>query len=398
MPAPTSLLRRRHAHEHGKVTFVELFFDLVFVFAVTQLSHRLLHHLTAAGALETGLLLLATWWVWIFTAWVTNWLDPERTPVRLLLFALMLAGLLFSTALPEAFGESALVMAGAYVAMQVGRSLFMLWALRGPASPGNRRNFQRITLWLATAGVLWIAGALLEQARLWLWIAALAVEYTGPATGFRTPGLGRSTVQDWTVEGGHLAERCGLFVIIALGESILVTGATFGEQAWSAAAIAAFAIAFVGSVTLWWIYFDTGAERGSRRIAEDATPGRLARAAYTYCHLPIIAGIIVGAAADELMQAHPLGHAEPAVAACLLGGPALFLLGNILFKRSMAGRLPLSHLVGLGLLGLLSLASDSLAPLWLGGAVTLVLLLVAAWETLSLRRGATVEGGDASVG
>jgi low temperature requirement protein LtrA len=388
-----SLLRPRHAHEHGKVTFVELFFDLVFVFAVTQLSHRLLRNLDLEGALETGLLLLATWWVWIFTAWVTNWLDPERTPVRLLLFALMLAGLVYSTALPEAFGAAAAAFALAYVAMQVGRSLFMLWALRGGASPGNLRNFQRITLWLAAAGLLWIAGAFLAAARPWLWLAALAVEYAGPASGFRVPGLGRSTVADWTVEGGHLAERCALFVIIALGESILVTGATFGERGWDAAAIGAFLVAFVGSVALWWIYFDTGAERGSRRIAADATPGRLARVAYTYCHLPIIAGIIVGAAADELLQAHPLGHAEAAVSACLLGGPALFLLGNILFKGAVAGRLPLSHLVGLALLAILAFLAGDLAPLWLGGAATAVLLLVAGWETCSLRRGATVEGG-----
>lgn len=392
-----SLLRPRHAHEHGKVTFVELFFDLVFVFAVTQLSHRLLQHLDVKGALETGLLLLATWWVWIFTAWVTNWLDPERTPVRLLLFVLMLAGLIYSTALPEAFGEAAPAMALAYVAMQVGRSLFMLWALRGPVSPGNRRNFQRITLWLAGAGLLWIAGAFVEAARPWLWLAALAIEYAGPASGFRTPGLGRSTVEDWTVEGGHLAERCGLFVIIALGESILVTGATFGEQGWSGTAIGAFLVAFVGSVAFWWIYFDTGAERGSRRIAADATPGRLARVAYTYCHLPIIAGIIVSAAADELLQAHPLGHAEPAVTACLLGGPALFLLGNILFKGAVAGRLPLSHLTGLALLAILAILAGDLAALWLGGATTAVLLLVAGWETCSLRRGATVEADRGSV-
>lgn len=120
------LLRRRGGHEAGRVTFVELFFDLVFVFAVTQLSHTLAAHPTITGALETGLLFLAVWWVWIFTSWVTNWLDPERTPVRLLLLGLMFAGLILSASLPTAFAGGALAFAGAYSAMQVGRCLFML--------------------------------------------------------------------------------------------------------------------------------------------------------------------------------------------------------------------------------------------------------------------------------
>ena len=145
-----TFLRTREHRGHARVTYVELFFDLVFVFAVTQLSHLLLKDLTLLGVLRTGLLFLAVWWVWIYTSWVTNWLDPERTPVRLLLFVLMLAGLVLSTSIPEAFGPRGLAFAAAYAFMQVGRSLFMIWAL-GEASPRNRRNFERITVWLAAA-------------------------------------------------------------------------------------------------------------------------------------------------------------------------------------------------------------------------------------------------------
>ncbi|MFE0757269.1 low temperature requirement protein A [Inquilinus sp. NPDC058860] len=382
---PRSLLRPRKAHEHGKVTFVELFFDLVFVFAITQLSHGLLKDLTLLGAVHTALLFLAVWWVWIYTSWVTNWLDPDRTPVRLLLLVLMLAGLVLSTSLPEAFAEKGLGFAGAYVFMQVGRSLFTAAALRGH-SPGNYRNFLRITAWLALSAVFWIAGAFAEaEARLALWALALAIEYASPSLGFWTPGLGRSTTADWDVEGGHLAERCGLFVIIALGESILVTGATFADLAPDAATVAAFAVSFIGSVAMWWIYFDIGAERGSRRIAHADDPGRLARIAYTYIHLLIIAGIIVGAVADELVLAHPGGHVDGRTAIALLGGPALYLLGNALFKWSTAGRIPLSHLVGLVLLALLVPAVDALSPLLLSAAVAVVLIVVAVWERLSLR-------------
>ncbi len=382
--ARRSVLRPRRGHEDSRVTFLELFFDLVFVFAVTQLSHLLLAHLSLLGVIQTTLLLMAVWWVWIFTSWVTNWLNPERAPVRLMLIVLMLAGLVLSTSLPEAFESHGLAFAGAYVFMQVGRSLFMLWAL-GDHSSANRRNFQRITLWLALAGVLWIAGGLADPGtRLALWAAALFVECLSPSVGFWTPRLGRSTTADWDIEGGHIAERCGLFIIIALGESILVTGATFSALAWTAATALAFVTAFVGSVAMWWIYFNIGAERGSRLIASTADPGRLARLAYTYMHLPIVAGIIVSAVADELVLAHPSGHSDPGTIAAILGGPALYLAGNILFKRATAERLPLSHLGGLVLLAVLATVATLVSPLVTAAATTLVLVLVAAWEWRSL--------------
>ncbi len=378
-----NVLRPRRGHEDSRVTFVELFFDLVFVFAVTQLSHLLLAHLSLLGALQTTLLLMAVWWVWIFTSWVTNWLNPDRAPVRLMLFVLMLAGLVLSTSLPEAFDARGLTFAAAYVFMQVGRSLFMLWALRHRS--GNRRNFQRITVWLALAGGLWIAGGLVDHdARLALWASALFVEYLSPSVGFWTPRLGRSTTADWDIEGGHIAERCGLFIIIALGESVLVTGATFGALPWTPATVTAALAAFVGSVAMWWIYFNIGAERGSRLIAASADPGRLARLAYTYIHLPIVAGVIVAAVADELVLAHPAGHGSPQTIATVLGGPALYLAGNLLFKRATAERLPLSHLGGLVLLALLVPIAMVASPLVTATAASCVLVLVAAWEWRSL--------------
>ena len=384
--AHLSVLRPRRGHEDSRVTFVELFFDLVFVFAVTQLSHLLLAHLSVLGVIQTTLLLMAVWWVWIFTAWVTNWLDPDQAPVRLMLFALMLAGLVLSTSLPQAFEASGLAFAAAYVFMQVGRSLFTLWALGGHR-PGSRRNFQRITLWLALSGVFWIGGGLAGHgARLGLWSVALLIEYLSPSVGFWAPSLGRSTTADWDIEGGHIAERCGLFIIIALGESILVTGATFDALGWAPVTAAAFLAAFVGSVAMWWIYFNIGAVRGSRLIASSADPGRLGRLAYTYLHLPLVAGIIVAAVGDELVLAHPTGHGNPAATAAILGGPALYLAGNLLFKRATAERLPLSHLGGLVLLALLIPLAGLASPLAIATAATLVLVLVAAWEWRSLGR------------
>ena len=381
-----SLLRSRHAGGHSKVTNIELFFDLVFVYAVTQLSHTLLHGLNMIGAMQVLLLFLAVWWVWVFTGWVTNWLDPERPLVRLLLLALMLAGLLLSIALPEAFGARGLLFAGAYVFMQVGRTLFMLWAL-GDAAPANKRNFQRITVWLVISGALWLTGGWLDgQWRWMLWIAALALEYLGPALAFPVPGLGRSSTADWDIDGGHLAERCSQFVIIALGESVLVTGSSFADTLSQPQALLAFVSAFIGSVAMWWIYFDLAAERGSRAIRQSADPGRTARVAYTYLHLLIVAGIIVSAVADELTLRDAPLRVDTISGAVLLGGPALYLSGNAWFKKTVNDtNLPLSHLIGLALLAALALTIGhwSIAPL--GMATTAVLVLVAIWEMCSLR-------------
>lgn len=386
-PARRSLLRSRTAGA-VKVTNIELFFDLVFVYAVTQLSHTLLHGLNVVGALQVLLLFLAVWWVWVFTSWVTNWLDPERPLVRLLLLALMLAGLLLSMALPEAFGERGLLFAGAYVFMQVGRTLFVLWAL-GDDAPANTRNFQRIAVWLAVSGALWLLGGWLDgKERVLLWVAALALEYIGPALAFAVPGLGRSSTADWDIDGGHLAERCSLFVIIALGESVLVTGSSFADTAWQPQAVLAFVSAFVGSVAMWWIYFDLGAERGSRAIRHAADPGRTARAAYTYLHLLIVAGIIVGAVADELTLRDAQQRVGAISGAVLLGGPMLYLTGNAWFKKTVNDtHLPLSHLVGLGLLVALAAVLIRQPPsvFVLGLASSSILVLVAAWETVSLR-------------
>ena len=139
---------------------------------------------------------------------------------------------------------------------------------------------------------------------------------------------------------------------------------------------------------MWWIYFNIGAERGSREITGSADPGRYARAVYTYFHIPIIAGIVVGAVGDELTIAHPAGHLELPAAIALLGGPALYLLGNVFFKRASAKYYPLSHLAGLGMLALVAPFALLMTPLALGTATTVVLITVAVWETRSFATGA----------
>jgi low temperature requirement protein LtrA len=318
--------------------------------------------------------------------------------VRLLLVGLMLISLIMSASLPEAFTDRALAFAGAYAALRVVLNLFAIAALG--RQPGLRRNFQRILAWSLLAGGLWLAGGLAgEGSRVAIWLAAVLVDLVGPVVGFYTPGLGRSRTADWTISGAHLAERCQLFIILSLGESILVTGATFGELDFSAATVAAFVVAFTGSVAFWWIYFDRGAEFASATIATDADPGRLGRSAYTYFHLPMVAGIIVAAVGDELSIAHPRGDTSAATTAVVLGGPALFLAGHALFKRAVFGRLSAPRLAGLVALAALIPFGAVASPLALAAAATLVVVAVAAWDTWATRgltRPEHASHGDAS--
>jgi low temperature requirement protein LtrA len=242
----------------------------------------------------------------------------------------------------------------------------------------NHRNFLRILCWLAVSAVLWISGGFVSgYARGFAWVAALGLEIGGPWIGYFVPGLGRSQTADWKVDGGHMAERCSLFIIIALGEGVVVTGRTFADHAMTGDNVAAFLIAFVGSVLMWWIYFDLGAKRGAELIEHLAEPGRVARNAYTYLHMPIVAGIILAAVGDELLLAHPDGHAEPRLVAFQCGSLAIYLLGVGSFKRTASpiGKFPLSHLAGLCLLAPLALWAWLVhVPALLFGVLTLAVL------------------------
>src|SRR3954454_14223064 len=380
-----SLYRGNVPNQHSRVTYAELFFDLVFVFAVTQISHTLLGRFTPTGVLQTTMLFLAVWWVWVYTSWITNWLNPELTPVRVLLFLLMLGGLVLSTSIPKAFETRGLWFAAAYAAMQVGKTVF-LWVSTPPGRNIARMNAIRITAWLSLSAVFWIAGGFAEgHWRLAFWAIALAIEYISPAVRFWIPKYGASSISDWVIEGGHMAERCAGFIIIALGESIVVTGATFADLHWTAQSVSAFASSFVGAIAMWWIYFHRGAEAGSEQISMSSEPGRLARLAYTYLHMPIVAGIILSAVADELVLKHPAAHSDLQTVLSAIGGPLLFLFGNILFKHTVRGFLQLSHGAGIVLLAALAWFAGGLTPLTLSWMTSAIMIMVAVWESISLR-------------
>ena len=394
--APRAATSRSLLQDHSgeqRVTNIELFFDLVYVFAVTQMSHHLLTEPTVDGALQTALLLALVWWAWVYTTWATNWLDAGRIPVRLMLIALMLVSLVMSAALPGAFGSRGLIVAGAYVLMQVGRSAFVAIAGRGQRVD---RIFIRVTLWSVASGCVWLAGAFVAgHARELVWLAALGVDLLGDRVGFYTPGMGRTTSAEWTIAGGHFAERCQAFIIIALGESIVVIGQALSvRQHVTAGAVAAFITAFAGSVALWWIYFDRSAEDGARVIAASPDPGALANSAYHLIHPVMVGGIIVAAAADQEVLARPGAVGRVATSCLVIGGAALFLAGHVLFKRVIWGVISWPRAVAIAVLLLLLPVAPHITALALSIVVVLVLLAVAVSDRVLSREAHAPEAAD----
>jgi low temperature requirement protein LtrA len=373
--------RVRDGHEQ-RVTTLELFYDLVFVFAITQVSHLLLAHLTWEGVGQSTLVLLVVWWSWNYTTWVTNELDPDSIAVRMLLIGLMLASFLMAIAIPFAFDERALLFAAAYVAIQVGRHTFLTFAAAAKGTV-ERARAGRILVWFLVAGVFWIAGGLIDgPARTILWLIALAIDYAGPLCTFWVPGMPRVPPSTWDIEVGHFAERFQLFIILALGESIVVTGATAAEEDLNAPRLTAFAIAFLGTAAMWWIYFNAASAVAQRRL-ELSNRTRMARDAYTYLHVLMVAGVLVAAVGDELVIAHPSDVLPGAEVAAVVAGPAIFLLAMVLFRLRMAGTLSGKRLAGALSCGS-AVAVGAFAPgLVLAAVVLAIMIAVIAAEVVT---------------
>ena len=380
-------LERRRGADAQRATSLELFFDLVFVFAITQVSHLLLDDLSWRGAGRALVALLVVWWAWNYTAWVTNELDPDAGAVRLLLLAVMLLCLVLAVAIPGAFGDHALLFAGSYVAIQVGRHTFLTFAA---ASRGTieRERAGRILIWFVAAGLLWIAGALTatEGVRAVLWTAALLVDYGAPLVLYWVPGKRRLPSSAWDVETSHFAERFQLFVIIALGESIVITGATTAGLELSAARLAAFGLAFASSAALWWLYFDYVARIAERRLelADDRTT--LARDGYTYLHGALVAGVILSAVGDELVIAHPTSELSTAELVAVVGGPALYLVGHAAFRWRMAGSVSWRRLAGAVACAAVGVAGLGIPAIAVAALLVAVLVGVILWEQLAAAR------------
>src|SRR5581483_4044990 len=291
----------------------------------------------------------------------------------------MLTSLLMAAALPGAFGADGVLFAAAYVVLQVGRNVAAA-SLLGRDKP-LRDVFERLVVWSAGSGVLWLAGgALPGDRRLLLWVPALLLELCAPYAGYWLPRRGRAATTDWDIEGGHFTDRCQGFIIIALGESIVVTGATAANAGLSSTVVLCLGVAFLETAALWWLYFGAVAERSRQVMRTCEDPGRLARDAYTYLHVPIVAGIIAVAVGDDLLIASPENALHGVGLAMVLGGPALYLVGESLFRLRVTGAANAQRLAVAAILVLMAAIGSQISVLALSATVAVLLSALALWE------------------
>jgi len=373
------------------VTPLELFFDLVYVFAIGQLSHHLVEHLNLRTAVETVVIALAVVYAWYMSTWAANWLEPDRLPVRLYLVGLMFASLLMSVAIADAFDGRAWLFVTGYLLLQIGRSAFLIVALRGRALG---EHFVNDLVWELLIGVLWVAGAVANgDARLVLWGVAVVATHGGAWALHWLPGRGqRIDLEHTEIAGGHLIERFRLFFIIALGETVLTTGNAFTDQPFELERLLALAISFTGTVALWWCYFQR-AEGVGVRVAETAEDAGAVGWWGTWTLTLIVLALIGIAVGDELAIAHPGDDATLGFTLLTFGGPAVFLLAQVFFLRQALGHVPRSRPIGLAALAILAVATAPLTLIVGIATSTSVLVAVAIADTVREDDRATSRSG-----
>ncbi len=362
--------------EH-QITPVELFFDLVFVFAITQVTRQLANEPTWGGVLRGMLVLAALWWAWNVYAWLTSATDVDEGGVRLAMLVSMGAMLVVALAVPGAFGGDAVLFAVAYLFVRLIH--LVLSAVVGRDDPDRLGALLRFApTAIFGASLLVLAGFLDGNARIAVWVVALAIDYLGPAV----IGVGRG----WRIAPEHFAERHGLIILIALGESIIAIGVGAGFVLGTGVIVGA-ALGIVVVSALWWLYFDVAAIFARRRLmqASGVEQARLARDSYGYLHLLMVAGIVLFALGLKTTLGH-VGEAldtVPAVGLC--GGAALYLLGHIAFLFRTTGRVFRRRTVGAVVLLALIPAAVAIPSLAALGLVSTVCSLVVAYEVLRYR-------------
>ncbi|MBQ1038434.1 MULTISPECIES: low temperature requirement protein A [Micromonospora] len=376
------ILRRRGEPEYP--TFLELFFDLVYIFMFSRLAASLAADLTIRGALQTAVLLLAAWWVWVLTAWLTDLFNPRLPIIQATVLLVMLGTLLMAIATPYAFGRYGWLFVGAYFGIHLVRDAVLI--------PGTRVNRPiqarsiRVFFWFGVTVAPWVAGVFVDEtARLVLWSLAVAVDLGSARFGWPTPRLGRTELASQIFTGVHLSERHRAIFIVALGELILSIGMGLAGSGFTAGQVATSAVAFVSAVLLFQLYF----QRVQRILAPPsvATVERVRPGTSTsYSHLVMVAGVVVVSASTLTVIDQPSGRAPVELMAAILGGPALFLLGSVLFDAVVTGRMLWSRVLAIVVLGaLMAPATFLLPPLAALVLANLVLLLTLVGEGLAAR-------------
>jgi low temperature requirement protein LtrA len=374
---------QRRPEDPGRATFLELFFDLVFVFAIFRLSQKLLQHLTWSGAFQTLVLLLALVWLWGNTTGVADRFDPAQPPIQALVIGCMFGSFALALAAPEAFGLHGLVFAVAYVASQLGRSVILVVITRGDE---RQRPELRQLLWFGVSALPWLAGAIAHGwARAVLWAVAITVDSAALGLGLPVPGMGRMRPAELQVSGEFLAERHRQFFIIALGELILVSGLAFDSGGFGAERSAAVVVTFTTTVLLWRIYIYRAGEVLGAAFGL-ATHQLRVMAATVYSHVLMVAGVVAISVGDELVIRNPSGHTKWAWIAVMLGGPALFLAARTIFGYAVFARVSRSRVIGVLVLAAISPATIHATALQVALIATVVLAGVAVADAARARR------------
>jgi low temperature requirement protein LtrA len=369
--------REQEPDAEHQITPLELFFDLVFVFAITQVTSLLADDPTWGGVLRGMLVLVALWWAWTAYAWLTSTMDVDEGGVRLAMFASMGAMLVVALAVPGAFGDDAVLFGAAYLLVRLLH--LVLYAIVGRDDPDLRGAVLRLAP-TATFGasLLVLAGFLEGDERIAVWAVALAIDYVGPAV----IGAGRG----WRIAPEHFAERHGLIILIALGESIIAIGVGAGFELVTGVIVAA-ALGIVVVSALWWLYFDVAAilARGTLIRARGVEQARLARDAYSYLHLPMVAGIVLFALGLKTTLGHVGEELDTVPAVGLCGGAALYLIAHIAFLFRTTGRVFRRRTVGAVVLLALVPAAVAIPALAALAIVAAVCSLVVAYEAIRRR-------------
>ncbi|MFC6017869.1 low temperature requirement protein A [Plantactinospora solaniradicis] len=376
------ILRKRGEPENP--TFLELFFDLVYVFMLSRLAQALVQDLNARNVAQTAVLLLAAWWVWVLTAWLTDLFNPRLPIIQALVLVIMLGTLVMAVAVPRAFGQHGFVFVAAYFGIHLARDAVLIPSTR-VHRPIQARSVRVFFWFLVTAG-LWIGGVFTDgTTRLVLWAIAVTLDLGSARIGWPTPRLGRTELSSQIFTGMHLAERHREIFIIALGELILTAGTGLAFTDFEADRLAVCAVAFANAVLLFQLYF--------HRIRQLLAPGKVSSVervrpgtATSYTHLVMVAGTVLISAGTTYAIGHPAGTTPVGWVLVLLGGPALFLVGSCLFDNVVTGGILWSRVAALVVLVAVGPAMPLLPSLGIMIVANAVLLLTLVAELTALRR------------
>jgi low temperature requirement protein LtrA len=372
----------RSATSGDRVTRLELFFDLVFVFALSQLSHHLLEHPSWVGAGETFVLLLGVYKVWVYTTWSATLLDTSRLEVQWMLLIVMLVTLFMNASIGSAFGAFGWLFAASYLLVQLGRGA---WMLTVGLDRITHNHFVRTLIWGCMSAPFWITGVFFgPETRLMFWGVAAAIDLGGHMLAHRLPGR-KTEGSRVPLPGERIFERFGLFYLIALGETILSTGLAIAGNMEDPLILLTGTVSFVGSVAIWWCYFHGLEQEILEKLAsvdDQFRPGILAGNTLVV----LLAGLILVAVGDQLVITDPGARPDLAIVLFLYGGPALFLAARGFFVRRVLGHRGPSDLAGIAALAILATLSSLLPAFVAAVGAVLPLLGVAVSDTVNRRR------------